>query len=135
MKPKEYKLLDETSERIAHQLARNAEECGQTILHCTYISKQKYVNGGWVNIWPTTYLVDENNLIFISLLHADGVPMSPEKHYFKKPGEVFQFTLLFPGLPKDWKKFSFREMTGSLKGFTIDNIPRNETGVYHVHLS
>ena len=48
------------------------KEEAQTIVHCNYVSKRKYVNGGWVNIYPTTYLVYLNEKL--PLLHAEIFP-------------------------------------------------------------
>jgi len=108
------------------------QEEAQTIVHCNYVSKRKYVNGGWVNIYPTTYLVHLNEKL--PLLHAENIPMAPLLHVFKKVGELKQFTLIFPPIPKDWKTFSLIEKSGKYEGFTLLNIERNNSGVYDIGL-
>jgi hypothetical protein len=104
----------------------------QTVLHCNYVSKRKYPHGGWVNIFPTTYLV--NNDQVLPLLHAENIPIAPNYHLFNKPSELKQFTLYFPAIPKDWKQFSMVEKCKGDGGFIVKNIQRNNIGVYEVSL-
>ena len=112
------------------QLAENCKEEAQTFLHCNYVSKRKYINGGWVNIHPTTYLVHGSESL--PLLHAYNIPFAPQIHVFKKKGELKQFTLVFPPIPKDWESFSMIEECNSDEGFVVSNIKRNNSGVYEV---
>ncbi len=114
------------------KLKNSSEEEAQTIVHCRYISKTKYINGGWVNIYPTTYLVNGEERI--TLLYADNIPMAPACHQFSHPGELKWFTLIFPAIPKDWKQFNLIEECGAHTGFTVSNIRRNNQGVYEVFL-
>ena len=61
------------------------ESC--TIVHCIYIAKTKYVNGGWVNIYPTTLIEKSGNSFdYLYLQNAMNIPIAPERHYFKKAG-------------------------------------------------
>ena len=119
---------------IPHELSY-AEEAGYTLIHCSYVSKQMYVNGGWINIWPTTWLFNEDETESIILLHALEVPLAPERYYFQKPGQLKRFTLVFPQLPKSWQLFSLKEQTATGDGFMVNRIERNNTGVYHIKLS
>jgi len=114
------------------QIYDSLHEEGQTIVHCRYVSKTKYINGGWVNIHPTTFLVREDETL--PLLHAENIPMAPGMHMFKRPGEIKHFTLIFPAIPKEWKAFSFIEECSSSAGFVVRNITRNDSGVYNIFL-
>ena len=114
------------------QLKESFREESQTIVHCRYVSKRKYINGGWVNIFPTTYLVNGDEKL--ELLYADNIPMAPEYHFFNHPGEIKEFTLFFPAIPKDWKMFKMVEECFSEKGFIVNNIHRNDDGIYHLSL-
>ena len=107
-------------------------EEGQTIVHCRYVSKTIYINGGWVNIHPTTFLVREDETL--PLLHAENIPMAPGMHMFKRPGEIKHFTLIFPAIPKEWAAFSFIEECSSGGGFVVKNMTRNDSGVYNIFL-
>lgn len=110
----------------------NEESC--TIVHCTYIASDKYVNGGWVNIFPTTILEpNDNSFQQLPLLHAINIPVAPKKHYFKNKGDVLRFTLYFPAIPANWKTFSLIEIidSGGI-GLSASAILRNNTGVYNV---
>lgn len=108
------------------------QEDGQTIVHCSYVSKRKYVNGGWVNIYPTTFLMYYDEML--PLLHAENIPLGPGKHMFNKPGELKQFTLIFPPVPNGWEYFNLVEECPSTDGFVVTNIKRNNSGVYEVML-
>lgn len=112
----------------------NAEEAAHTLVHCTYVSKEIYVRGGWVNIWPTTYLEYESSGERLPMMHALVVPLAPAKHYFQSPGQVKRFTLVFPQVPKTWSSFMLKEYTATELGFVVHAITRNSLGVYHVRL-
>ncbi len=110
------------------------EEEGFTIVHCNYVSKPIYINGGWINIRPTTYLVNKLTSERLELLHVINVPVSPAKHYFRKEGELLNFTLLFKKVPEHWTQFDLIEKTGDGSGFHKYGIMRNGVGVYRVSL-
>lgn len=136
-----WRPLDETqhlrleNDMLLTELAYKAQEVeGQTLIHCTYVAKEKYVNGGWVNIYDSTYLVNPDTKDTLRLVQAYNVPLSPEKYYFKKPRQTKQFTLVFPRIPKHWNCFNFFEVAGKTLGFTVRNIERNDAGVYHIEL-
>ena len=120
------KFNNSTIKKIRESIFEEA----QTIVHCSYVAKGKYANGGWVNIFPTTYLV--HNKEAIQLVHAENIPVAPEMYEFKNPNELKQFTLIFPQIPKDWETFSLIEKSGSNEGFTVVNIKRNNAGVYQI---
>jgi hypothetical protein len=107
---------------------------GQTMVHCKYVSQDKYENGGWVNIYKTTFLVNPDTKDMLPLAQAYNVPVSPARHYFKQAGQLKQFTLLFPQVPRHWKRFHLLEVAEK-GGFRATDITRNDSGVYHVQLS
>jgi hypothetical protein len=114
------------------QLKEEFKEEAQTLVHCNYVSKRKYTNGGWVNIYPTTFLVHENEVI--PMLYAVNIPIAPNIHVFKSAGELKQFTLIFPPIPKEWYSFSLIENCNDHEGFVVINIERNDSGVYEVNI-
>ncbi len=114
------------------QLKESFQEEAQTLIHCSYVSKKKYINGGWVNIYPTTYLV--HNKEILQMLHAESIPVAPSRHFFKKAGELKRFTLVFPSIPKDWDSFDLIERCSDYDGFMLSNIKRNDSGVYEARL-
>jgi len=115
------------------QLEESFKQEAQTIIHCKYVSKRKYINGGWVNIYPTTYLVNKEQSL--PLLHAENIPLAPNRHDFNKPGELKQFILLFPAVPSEWEYFSIIEKCRDSNGFIVSNIKRNNIGVYEISIS
>jgi hypothetical protein len=124
------------NEMLWTSLACKAQEVdGQTFLHCRYVSKPKYLNGGWINIYESTYLVNADTRDMLPMVQAYNVPIGPAKHHFKEPGQLKQFTLLFPKVPKHWKRFHLLEMVKGADGFKVMDIVRNDTGVYHIQLT
>jgi hypothetical protein len=109
------------------------KESRVTIVHCLYKAKHSYLNEGWVNIWASTFLVNDDYEEDFQLLQAINVPVAPSKHYFRKSEKFKSFTLIFPALPKSWEKFSLIEVTASPdSGFRIYKIVRTNSGVYHI---
>lgn len=106
------------------------EDEAATIIHCLYTAPGIYHSGGWVSIWPTTYLVFNKGSERLQLLHAISIPVAPERKYFKREGETLPFTLIFPRIPDHWPLFHLHEHAGSGKGFKVNNIKRNESGIY-----
>lgn len=124
------------NEMLWTELALRAQETeGQTVVHCRYVSQTKYQNGGWVNIYATTYLVNPDTKDMLAMAQAFNVPVSPARHFFKQAGQLKQFTLLFPQVPKHWKRFHLLEVADTGGGFRVSDISRNDSGVYHVQLS
>jgi len=120
------------------------QEKGYTIIHCEYFASSKYANGGWVTITKDAYLLNRTNNEKLSLLHAINIPIDPEKHFFKNPGERLAFTLIYPQIPSDWISFDFittpQHVTqvplgDEVSGWYHFNINRNNSGVYRIKLS
>lgn len=106
----------------------------QTIVHCIHKASAIYINGGWVNIHPNTYLTAGEGQNPLPLIDAIDIPFSPNKHLYSNTKEIKRFTLLFPAIPASWKKFSLIEEAGTENGFIVTDILRNNLGVYHVTL-
>lgn len=124
------------NEMLWTALALEAQQAeAQTLIHCSYVSQDKYKNGGWVNIFPSTFLVNPDTKDMLALAQAYNVPVSPARHYFKEAGQLKQFTLLFPQVPKHWKRFHLLEVADKGGGFRVTDITRNDRGVYQVQLT
>jgi hypothetical protein len=147
----QYDTLTYTKIEVSNDLLASFEEEGYTYLHCTYITSPRYHSGWWVNISEDSFLT--NGKEEIKMLQAMNIPLSPKKHYLKKFGDSLQFVLIFPAVPKSWNTFNFIERTQPTlskersfdaelgvvietiqksEGLYINNIERNNTGVYKV---
>lgn len=72
-----------------------------TRIDFTYISPKHFANGtSWVQIYSTAFIRPSGSDKKYGLLKAINIPMAPNKHFFKRSGQILQFTLLFPALPK-----------------------------------
>ena len=111
-----------------------ADQESQTIIHCIHKASAIYINGGWVNIHPNTYLTSGEGQNPLPLIDAIDIPFSPNKHFYKNSQETKRFTLLFPAIPSSWTKFSLIEESGTENGFIVTDILRNNLGVYHITL-
>ena len=109
-------------------------EFSATIIHCSYYSKPYYKNGGRVCIAVTTYLINKNEYRNrLQLLHAINIPIAPDKHFFRRNSELLRFTLMFEKLPYHWTTFNLCEDPKVGKhGFFVNNIQKNNTGVYRI---
>ena len=105
----------------------------QTIVHCRYMSKYEYGDGGWVSINPSTYLVSAETAEKLLMEQAIGIPLSPECHYFDRPGQFMDFKLVFPEVPVHWKRFHLIEVEHS-GGFQVRMIRRNLGGLYYTQV-
>ena len=117
-----------------NDLLELTEEEGYTYLHCTYYTSPKWEAGWWVNIWKTSYLTSSASTDRLQLIQAIGIPYAPDRLKLKRKGDFAKFTLIFPAVPKDWKRFNFIEVCGGSGGLSISNISRNSTGVYKVRI-
>ena len=124
-------------ERIPWELLSDISEIeedeGQTILHCRYISKHYFVKGGWVRIHKATYLENAYTEEQLILSHALGIPVAPDRHFFTRCGELLLFTLIFPRMPKSWKRFHLVEVGGP-RSFSVSDFERYEAGVYQLEV-
>jgi hypothetical protein len=119
-------------QKTLQHLKESYKEEAQTLVHCNYVSKRKYTNGGWVNIYPTTFLMHDKEAL--PMIFAINIPIAPSIHVFKSSGELKQFTLIFPPIPKEWKSFSLIENCNDHDGFFAINIDRNNSGVYEINI-
>lgn len=81
-----------------------------------YKAPDYYVNGGWIQIDPLSYIRPSGSNMRYSLFKAVNIPLAPQKFHFKRCGQLLSYTLYFPALPKDTK--------------TIDIIEREAPGTY-----
>ncbi len=84
-------------------------ETGRTFMHCTFTSQPEYIDGGWLNIFPTTYLVNWETGKKVRMEFALDIPVAPKCHFFRRVNEQIRFTLIFPKLPADSQTFTLIE--------------------------
>ena len=84
-----------------------------------YKAPDYYVNGGWIQIDPLSYIRPSGSNMRYSLFKAVNIPLAPQKFHFKRCGQLHSYTLYFPALPKDTKKIDIieREAPGTFFNF------------------
>jgi len=77
-----------------------------------------YNNGkfGWVQIDPKSYIRPVGSEAQYPLIKAQGIPLAPKKHYFKKENEVIYYTLYFAALPKSVRAIDIIEKESNALG-------------------
>jgi len=58
-----------------------------------------YVRGGWVNIFPKTFIRIRGGKEKLHMLKAENIPLGPDKHHFLSTADNLFFSLYFPPLP------------------------------------
>ena len=59
-----------------------------------------YISGGWVQIYPETYIQPNGTPVKLKLLNVINIPIAPTKHYYKHGNDRVAFSLFFPPVPK-----------------------------------
>jgi hypothetical protein len=77
-----------------------------------YHSSMIYNNGGWIQIDPGAYIQPVNSKNKYGLIKAFGIPIAPQKHYFRRQGELHTYTLIFQALPKNTSRIDIIEKKG-----------------------
>lgn len=124
----------EIAEALLKQLATQAEEQGQVILHFLY-QVQIFSFGNKIRIWPSSFLYDLHSDHRSELVHVENISIYPEWLELM-PGQHHFFTLIFSGLPKSCTLFDFVEhCDGGPGAFEVRNIKRNNSDVYYIRIS
>ena len=100
-------------------------------VHCYFRNTWKDM---LVRIWKTTYLVDKSSGSRSGLVHTENISLAPVWTHIPD-GKTYEFLLIFSALPKSCQSFDLLEDITQPGGFFIENIPRNETDVYHIDLN
>ncbi len=114
---------------IAPTLLKQPQEERQTIVHCNVFS----LYGTLVRIWKSTFLIDRHTGKKYKLLTALNIGFYPV--WTKAEPGIYEFTLIFEGLDKDFKVFDLHEIIPQEGGFYVPGISRNQTDVYTVRVS
>jgi hypothetical protein len=80
-----------------------------TRIDFVYISPKEYPNVSWVQMHGDSYIRPVGTENKYKLIRAINIPLAPNKHFFKKSGQVLKYTLLFPALPKNIKQIDIIE--------------------------
>jgi hypothetical protein len=72
-----------------------------TRIDFVYRSSMIWDNGGWIQMDRDAYIQPKGSTKKYTLIKAIGIPIAPVKHYFKRQGEYYTYTLIFPALPKN----------------------------------
>ena len=105
-------------------------ETRRTFIHCSITSQPEYIDGGWLNIFPTTDLVNRETGKKLQMEFALDIPVAPKCHFFRKVNEQIRFALIFPKLPTDWQTFTLIEESERENPLVKFDIKRNKLGVY-----
>jgi hypothetical protein len=74
-----------------------------------YRSPDEYHNGGWIEMDKNAYISPVGSTTKYRLIRAIGIPIAPQKHFFKRKGEFYSYSLIFPALPAGTAKIDIIE--------------------------
>jgi hypothetical protein len=115
---------------IEPSLLQQIEEERCIIVHCKILSY-----GGFVRVWKSTFLIEQNGTSRANLLFALDICVAPEWCYLEKEDGFSYFTLIFETLPKRVSAFVLQEVIPEPGGFISPLIQRNQTDVYQTILT
>jgi hypothetical protein len=107
----------------------------QTTLHCKIRGTEIYQHGGWANINPNTFLINRHSNERLKLIHAENIPYTPHRYFFRHPNDFLYFTLLFQKIPETWADFCLYEETPFGDGFFVGEVPKNKSGIYRIRIN
>lgn len=100
------------SESDLIEVMRISEEDDLTRIDFLYEAPRKYKNGGWVSMQKTCFIRPVGTKSKLTLVKACNIALAPNKHFFKKCGELLAYTLYFPKLPEGVKQIDIIEHEG-----------------------
>lgn len=103
---------------------------GYVYVHCHFENEWQ---DALIRIWKTTFLVDHVSGHKSRLIHAENISYAPVWTIIADQ-RTHTFLLIFESLPRQCKVFDLVEEIPQPGGFHIQNIHRNPTDVYHIHL-
>jgi hypothetical protein len=80
-----------------------------TRIDFVYIAPKQYINGGWIQMNSGCFIRPVGSEVRYKMVSAINIPLAPSKYYFKSKGQVNNFSLLFPALPKSVKQIDIIE--------------------------
>ena len=80
-----------------------------TRIDFVYIAPKQYINGGWIQMDSGCFIRPIGSEICYKMVSAINIPLAPSKYYFKSKGQVHNFSLLFPPMPKSVKQIDIIE--------------------------
>lgn len=116
---------------IIEKVMQDCETEKQVIVHCEFING---FESQLIRIWPSTYLCDRNSTHKSTLLNAFNITLYPTWLQLE-PLTIFNFTLVFSGLPKSCKMFDLVEEIPQSGGFYQGKIRRNKSDVYTIRIN
>jgi hypothetical protein len=111
-------------------LVQEADNEAQVTVHLTYATPQP---GCLIRIWPSTYLVPQQDVASSKLITAIGIAIAPRWTILTEAAP-FRFTLVFEALNKSVTLFHLWEDINQPGGFLVKNIRRNLSDVYYINL-
>jgi hypothetical protein len=105
-------------------------EASHVYVHCYFNNTVKDM---LIRIWRTTFLIDKSSSHRSKLVHAENISFAPQWTVIPE-NKMFQFLLIFEGLPKGCERFDLLEDIPQPGGFYVADIMRNKKDVYHVYI-
>ena len=99
-----------------------------TRIDFVYISPKMYVNGGWIQMNAGCFIRPIGSDTRYKMIKAINIPIAPSKYHFKSSGQVHQFSLLFPALPKSVRQIDVIEKLAEGEYFNFFRVQLQHNG-------
>jgi hypothetical protein len=124
------KVKPSVDDKVLESIEPALLEDSYVYVHCSFDNTFK---DALIRIWKTTFLVDHTSGVKSQLIHAENISIAPLWTVIPD-SSIYNFILIFSGLPKSCRLFDLIEEIPQPGGFYIRDIPRNVTDVYHVSM-
>lgn len=74
----------------------------------------------WISIDKKTVIRPVGTRLCFPLVKAEGIPIAPDRHYFKSPNDILHYSLYFYSIPPDVKCFDILEKRGQWERYYIN---------------
>ncbi len=94
-----------------------------TRIDFVYIASHYYKNGGWISISEQFMIKESFNVKKkYKMFKAIGIPISPNKFFLKRKGQVHHFSILFEPIPTIIENIDIIENIRFINGFNFFDV-------------
>lgn len=69
----------------------------------------KYINGGWVTMYPNTFIRINVTGETLSMIKAENIPLTPIRHHYKSKKAMLAYSLYFPKISENVRSIDIIE--------------------------
>ncbi|MBK6525187.1 MAG: hypothetical protein IPG07_06265 [Crocinitomicaceae bacterium] len=94
-----------------------------------YTSSYQYINGGWINMHPRSFIRVVDSGTKYPLLRTENIPLKPTLYVFKASGVKHYYSLFFAAIPKDTLTIDIIELEAPGNYFNFYDVSLKQQGI------